>query len=87
VRNVSIKELEEHTTDLIDEVEAGNGLTLIRGGKVVATINPPAQSAQKVWASEEERLAAVEKFMEKLRRGYDLGGFKITDRDALYDRD
>lgn len=29
----------------------------------------------------------MDRFMEKLRRGYDLGGFKITDRDGLYDRD
>lgn len=41
VRSVSIQELEEHTAELVAEVEAGNRLTLIRGGKTVAEIRAP----------------------------------------------
>ncbi|MBB5064884.1 type II toxin-antitoxin system Phd/YefM family antitoxin [Granulicella mallensis] len=87
VRSVSIQELEEHTAELVAEVEAGNRLTLIRGGKRVADIVPSVDSSEPIWRDEEERLQAIDRVMEKLRRGYDLGGFKITDRDALYDRD
>ncbi|WP_150110669.1 type II toxin-antitoxin system Phd/YefM family antitoxin [Granulicella mallensis] len=86
MRSVSIQELEEHTAELVAEVEAGNRLTLIRGGKTVAEIVPPATVAP-IWESEEQRLNAIEEFMNILHKGYDLGGFKITDRDALYDRD
>ena len=87
MRTVSIQEFEQHPADFISEVEAGGQLTLIRGGKAVATVAPATTSTGRVWQSEEQRQAAVEEFLEQLRRGYDLGGFKITDRDALYDRD
>lgn len=87
VRSVSIEELEEHTAELVAEVEAGNRLTLIRGGKRIADIVPSIASSEPEWKDEEERLKAVDRVMEKLRRGYDLGGFKITNRDELYDRD
>ena len=74
VRSVSIQELEEHAAELVV-------------GKRLADIVPSVDSSGPIWKDEEERLQAIDRFMEKLRRGYDLGGFKITDRDALYDRD
>jgi len=87
MRSVSIKELEEHTAELVAEAEAGNRFTLIRGGRAVAELVPATVHADQQWATEEERLQAIDQLMETLHRGYDLGGFKITDRDALYDRD
>jgi antitoxin (DNA-binding transcriptional repressor) of toxin-antitoxin stability system len=87
VRTVSIQELEQHTAQLVAEVEAGNRLTLIRGGKAVAELVPHAAESVSLWSTEDERLAAIDEVMEKLHQGYDLGGFKIADRDALYDRD
>ncbi len=87
MRNVSIQELEQHTAQLVAEVEAGNRLTLIRGGRAVAELVPPAADTVSRWTTEEERLAAIDKVMNKHQQGYDLGGFKIIDRDALYDRD
>lgn len=74
VRSVSLQKLEEHTAELV-------------AGKRVVDILPSANSSEPIWKDEEERLQAIDRVMEKLRRGYDLGGFKITDRDALYDRD
>ena len=87
MRTVSIQELEQHTAQLVAEVEAGNRLTLIRGGKAVGELIPHAAESASQWTTEDERLAAIDKVMDKLHQGYDLGGFKITDRDALYDRD
>jgi antitoxin (DNA-binding transcriptional repressor) of toxin-antitoxin stability system len=87
MRSVSLEEFEEHTAELVAEVEAGNRLTLIRGGKAIAEVVPSVGSSEPIWRDEKERLKAIDGVMEKLRHGYDLGGFKITDRDALYDRD
>jgi len=86
MRNVSIEELEKHTADLISEVEAGHRLTLVRGGKPIADIVPRELSAN-IEPTDEERERAGKELLEILHKGYDLGGFKITDRDALYDRD
>lgn len=86
--SVSIEELAAH----IPELEAGNRLTLVREGKPFAEVVPIAQSESapeypRKWQSEEERLAALAEFKAFLHQGLDLGGFKIEDRDALYDRD
>ena len=87
MRTVSIQELEEHTAELVAEAEAGSRLTLIRSGRAVAELVPASAPSVQQWATEEERVQAIDQLMETMRRGYDLGGFKITDRDALYDRD
>jgi len=87
MRNVSIQELEEHTAELVAEAEAGSRFTLIRGGRAVAELVPASVNSGQQWATEDERVQAIDQLMETMRRGYDLGGFKITDRDALYDRD
>ena len=89
MRNVSIQELEDHIPDL----EAGQRLTLLHRGKPLAEVIPISTASEDPseppvrWKSEEERLAAIADFMAFLRKGWDLGGLKITDRDALYDRD
>lgn len=88
MRQVSIAELEEH----LPEVEAGQRLTLVHGGKAVAEVVPirtelPEVEPLQKFASEEERLKAVEEFSAFLEKGLDLGGFRIESRDELYDRD
>jgi antitoxin (DNA-binding transcriptional repressor) of toxin-antitoxin stability system len=85
MRSVSVQELEEHIPDL----QAGETLTLVHGGKVLAKVVPePAEQMEsefpKKWASEEERLAAIEDLMKALRKGYDFGDFKFN-RAELYD--
>jgi len=86
MRTISIQELEERPDAVMAEVEAGHRLTLIEGGKTIGDLVAHRPRA-KQWASEEERLAELDHVMAKISRGYNLGGFKITDRDALYDRD
>lgn len=70
MRNVSIQELEADTDSLISEVEAGQRLTLIRGGKAVADIVPHTQTA----ATEESRAAAFREMLAVMNSGLDLGG-------------
>jgi antitoxin (DNA-binding transcriptional repressor) of toxin-antitoxin stability system len=86
MRTVSVQELEAHTDELTAQVQAGQRLTLVHGSKTIGDI-VPHEPARKKWASEAERIAAVEEMMTFLRKGVDMGGFKITDRDELYDRD
>lgn len=112
MRNVSIQELEADAAGLISEVEAGQRLTLIRGGKAVAEIVPhsDALAADQTRAADFQEMVAggepttyeqrqrtaeegmthdqaVEQLMTTLEKGFDLGGFKITNRDELYERD
>jgi antitoxin (DNA-binding transcriptional repressor) of toxin-antitoxin stability system len=92
MRSISIQEFEQDPKAYIAEAEAGQRLVLLRGGKAVLEITPrtdPAiqpESAQ-TWKTEQERLAAGEELMKILRKGFNLGGLKITNRDELYDRD
>jgi hypothetical protein len=39
------------------------------------------------WIAEAERVAAGKELIKILRKGFDLGGLKIINRDELYDRD
>lgn len=92
MRNVSIQELEADAAGLIAEVEAGQRLTLIRGGRAVADIVPHADvvSGSETRHATAEKMThgeAVEQLMTTLEKGFDLGGFKITNRDELYERD
>ncbi len=89
MRSVSIEEFERDTEGCIAEAEAGQRLILMRGGKAVAEIGPApeVEETKQLWTSEEERRAAAAKFLAILDKGYDLGGFKIENRDELYDRD
>jgi antitoxin (DNA-binding transcriptional repressor) of toxin-antitoxin stability system len=86
MRTISIQELEERPYELATQVESGQRLTLIHGGKAIGDL-VAHEPQQKKWASEEERSAAVKDGMAFLRKGINMGGFKVTDRDALYDRD
>ena len=89
MRSVSIEEFERDTEGCIAEAEAGQRLVLMRGGKAVAEIGPApeVEETQQLWKTEEERLAAGAELLALLRKGYDLGGFKIENRDELYERD
>ncbi len=89
MRSVSIQELAEDTEACIAEVEAGHKLVLMRGSKAVAEISPTPEVDQtrQLWKTEEERRAAAAELLAILDKGYDLGGFKIENRDELYERD
>ena len=85
MRSVSIKELEEHTAELVAEVEAGNRLTLIRGGKAVAEVVP--LTGTSIRPTEAERAAAGERLIAIMEKGIDLEGIRIENRDELYERE
>lgn len=77
MRNVSIEELEADTAGLISEVEAGRGLTLIRGGKAVADIVPHAEEKDRT-PDFPEREAARKELLAIMDAGLDLGGKPFT---------
>ncbi len=83
MRQVQLEDAEQQFSALIKEAESGESMLILRGGKPVAKIVP----AEKPRLSEAERMAAVERLKAIMDHGYDLGGFKITNRDELYDRD
>jgi antitoxin (DNA-binding transcriptional repressor) of toxin-antitoxin stability system len=92
MRSISIQEFEKDPKACIAEAEAGQRLILVRGGKAVVEIAPGSHEAvepesPQLWTTEEERLAAGAELMTMLRKGFNLGGLKITNRDELYDRD
>jgi antitoxin (DNA-binding transcriptional repressor) of toxin-antitoxin stability system len=84
MRNVQLAEAEDHLADLVCEAEAGESLTILRGDKPVARIIPfRADTAP----DESQRQAAVQRLIALMERGIDMGGFKIANRDQVYDRD
>jgi antitoxin (DNA-binding transcriptional repressor) of toxin-antitoxin stability system len=91
MRQISIQEFEQDPKACLAEVEAGHGLTLLRGGKPVVDISPASDIddllSGQVWKTEDERLAAGAELMNLLRTGFDLGGLRIENRDELYERD
>jgi antitoxin (DNA-binding transcriptional repressor) of toxin-antitoxin stability system len=92
MRSISIQEFEKDPKACIAEAEAGQRLILVRGGRAVVEINPGTGSTiepetPQLWKTEEERLAAGAELMKIMRKGFNLGGLKVTDRDELYDRD
>jgi antitoxin (DNA-binding transcriptional repressor) of toxin-antitoxin stability system len=84
MRTVSVQELEAHSEELAAQVQAGQRLTLMHGGKTIGDIVAHEPEGKKS-VSEEERLATVEELMQSLRQGWELGGLKMVDRDALYE--
>jgi prevent-host-death family protein len=84
MRSVSIKELEEHTAELVAEVEAGNPLTLIRSGRAVAAVIPIANTAAH--PTEAARSAARARLIALMEQGINLGGLRVN-RDELYSSD
>jgi len=80
MRSISIDELHEHTDQLIAEVQSGQTLTLVRGGKPVADVVPRQQLLEG-----EERQAALDRLMALLQKGIPLGGVPPT-RDEMHER-
>ena len=80
---VEFQEAEAHFAEVIAKAEAGETLTIVKDGRAVASIAP----APKAPVSEKERQRAMRTLNEIMYHGYDMGGYKITSRDELYDRD
>jgi prevent-host-death family protein len=82
MRQVSLRDANQNFAKLIAEVEAGEQVVLTRRGRPVARIVPETPRKRMLTA---EQQAAYERMVERLRRGYDLGGLKVN-RDEIYDR-
>jgi hypothetical protein len=73
----------------VRELAAGQRLQLVFDKVTVAEIVPvnlDALAEQQRQHVERRRLAR-ERLLAIMDRGIDMGGFKITNRDELYDRD
>lgn len=85
MRQISAQILDEQS---LGELASGHRLEVVRGGKRIAEIVPIAESSSSpLKLNEGERQEAVQRLREMTGRGMHLGGFRIANRDELYDRD
>lgn len=81
-RSVSAREANQQFSRILRDVEAGAEILVTRRGQPVARIVPAQRPGERQLTPEQE--AAHARSMERLRKGWDLGGGKL-DRDELYD--
>jgi prevent-host-death family protein len=81
-KSVSAREANQQFSRLLRDVEAGAEILVTRRGQPVARIVPARSSRERRLTPEQE--AAHARSMERLRKGWDLGGGKFS-RDELYD--
>jgi prevent-host-death family protein len=81
-RSVSAREANQQFSRILRDVEAGAEILVTRRGQPVARIVPVQASRERQLTQEQE--AAHARSMERLRKGWDLGGGKFN-RDELYD--
>jgi prevent-host-death family protein len=81
-RSVSAREANQQFSRILRDVEAGAEIVVTRRGQPVARIVPAQPPGERRLTPEQE--AAHARSMERLRKGWDLGGGKF-DRDELYD--
>lgn len=81
-RSVSAREANQQFSRILHDVEAGAEILVTRRGQPVARIVPAQRPGERQLTPEQE--AAHARSMERLRKGWDLGGGKL-DRDELYD--
>jgi hypothetical protein len=86
VRQLEISVLDEES---VRELSSGQRVQLTFGNVTVAEIVPTelAALANQQRQKEEARNHSRTALLEIMNRGIDMGGFKITNRDELYDRD
>jgi prevent-host-death family protein len=81
-RSVTAREANQHFSRILRDVEAGAEIVVTRRGRPVARIVPAQPSGERQLTPEQE--AAHARTMQRLRKGWDLGGGKFS-RDELYD--
>jgi prevent-host-death family protein len=86
MRTVEMPEAAAHLPELLDEVEHGGEITILRGGKPIARLMPSQPSTEFVVTAEQRARAheAIED-MNKLRAELKLGPFDWEEYKA--DRD
>ncbi len=85
MRQVQLHEEEEQFAALVAQAEAGESLTILKGGRPVAQIIPFPRSNPERQA-EEDRQLAVRRAKAMMAGGSDLG-IEWYGRDELYDRE
>lgn len=81
LRQVTLREANQHLSRYVRSVEEGHEVIITRRGRPVARlvrIEPERQLSS-------EQSAALERTRERMRRGYDLGG-RMPPRDELHER-
>ena len=81
-RSVSARGANQQFSRLLRDVEAGAEILVTRRGQPVARIVPAQPVRERRLTPEQE--AAHARSMERLRKGWDLGGGRFS-RDGLYD--
>lgn len=75
---------------VIAEAETGHKLAIMRGTKAVAVAETTPifdlDQTQQLWKTEESNSAQALS-SSLFKEGYDLDGFRITNRNELYERD
>ena len=81
MRTVSLMTANQEFSNLIRDVEHGEGFLITRRGRPVAKLLPHTadKSADPEWA------AAHKRMMARLEEGASLGGLRV-EREDLYDR-
>jgi antitoxin (DNA-binding transcriptional repressor) of toxin-antitoxin stability system len=69
---MSIREFNQNVSEAFARVEGGESLTITKNGKIFAEVRP------KTEAVDPEREAAIERMMEGMRRGIDMGGSRAS---------
>jgi prevent-host-death family protein len=82
-RSVSAREANQQFSRILRDVEAGAEILVTRRGQPVARIVPASPPSRERRLTPEQE-AAHARSMERLRKGWDLGGGKFN-RDELYD--
>jgi len=80
-QQVPIRDINQHLSRYIDIVERGSDIVITRRGKPVARLS--AITTPHILTM--EQLEAQQRTLERMNRGYNLGG-NTFDRDASHDR-
>jgi antitoxin (DNA-binding transcriptional repressor) of toxin-antitoxin stability system len=80
VKSVAAREANQHFSRLLSEVAAGEEVVITKRGRPVAKL-----SRYRGRPMTPEREAAIERMVGMMRKGFRLGGLKVT-RDEMHER-
>ena len=80
-KRVSLRDAKQHIARYVADVERGDRVIITRRGRPVAQLIPVATDERP----DTEQHAALARTIERMRRGYHLGGAPL-ERDTLHDR-
>lgn len=80
-RQASLREINQQLARYVKDVEQGDEVVITRRGKPIARLVPIDRERRL----SSEQHAALARTLERMRRGYSLGG-KMPPRDELHER-